>query len=260
MRLLIFISIVFTGLTVHAQNTGLYGRRVSLDLSFTGNIPIINRLSGPMYKSRSGDLIQTMDNLDYGIRTGASYALSNNFALGFEFDVEFMNIIAPKYINTFNSSTGFTETTIRHEALSTNTFVFMPRIEFTSNNGLLPIGLSHQIGLGFTRTKVIEKDYDYLIFTNSQSPDFANFQEDFYDYTNKAFKGIVLMYTLNVRTPINKFMMITYGIRYNFNYSMGAQTLSNDSFYFSSSEAYLQSRRRRLFSIISLNLGMSFAL
>ncbi|MFT6922486.1 MAG: hypothetical protein ACJA1C_001491 [Crocinitomicaceae bacterium] len=261
MRILIFISIVFIGSTVHGQNTGLYGKRISLDLSFTGNSPIINMLTGPMFKSKSGVLTEKMDLLDYGIRTGASYALSNNFAFGIEFDMEFMNIAAPKYVNTYDPSTGwFTETNIRHEALSTRTFVFMPRIEFTTNNGLLPIGLSHQIGFGFTRTKVVEKDYDYTIFTNSQSPDFTTFPEDFYDYTNKAFKGIVLMYTLNVRTPINKFMMITYGIRYNFNYGIDVQNLSNEPKYFTRSQAYDASRIRRLFSVISLNLGMSFAL
>lgn len=264
MRILVFISIVFIGSTIHAQNTGLYGKRISLDLSLTGNVPLINRLNGPMYKSKSGVLIQKMDNLDYGIRTGASYALSNDFALGFEFDMEFMNIHAPTYANVPYPSGNSQSITIKHEALTTRTFVFMPRFEFTSNNGLLPIGLSHQIGLGFTRTKVVQKEYDRTLFistdSNGDEPILDNFDEDFYDYTNKAFKGLVLMYTLNVRTPINKFMMITYGIRYNFNYSMGLQTLSNDSSYLSSSEAYLLSRRRRLFSVISLNLGMSFAL
>lgn len=141
----------------------------------------------------------------------------------------------------------------------------MPRVEFTSNNGLLPIGLSHQIGFGFTRTKVLQKDYDRTLFistdSNGDGPILDNFDEDFYNYTNKAFKGIVLMYTLNVRTPINKFMMITYGIRYNLNYGTELAFLSSDDgFYLSRTDAYVQSRSRRLLSVISLNLGMSFAL
>lgn len=261
MRILIFISILFIGSTVHSQNTGLYGKKISLDLSFTGNIPVINMLNGPMFKSKSGVLTEKMDLLDYGLRTGVSYALSNNFAVGFEFDMEFMNIVAPKYVSVFDPVTQWNiETQIRHEALSTRTLVFMPRLEFTTNSGLLPIGLSHQVGVGFTRTKIIEKDYDYLILENSQSLDFSTFQEDFYDYTNKAFKGIAVMYTLNVRTPINKFMMITYGIRYNFNFGMETEHTFDYSSYVTRFAAYNQTRRRRTFSVISLNLGMSFAL
>ncbi|MFT6283376.1 MAG: hypothetical protein ACJA0U_003519 [Salibacteraceae bacterium] len=265
MRILVFISIVFIGSTVHGQNTGLYGKKVSLDLSFTGNIPIINMLNGPMFKSKSGVLTEKMDLLDYGLRTGASYALSNNFAIGIEFDMEFMNINAPTsaYVPYPSGNSEFI--TIKHQALNTRTLIFMPRLEFTSNNGLLPIGLSHQIGFGFTRTKVLQKDYDRTLFistdSNGDGPILDNFDEDFYNYTNKAFKGIVLMYTLNVRTPINKFMMITYGIRYNFNYGTELAFLSSDDgFYLSRVDAYIQSRSRRLLSVISLNLGMSFAL
>jgi hypothetical protein len=261
MRILVFISILFIGSTVHAQNDGLYGKKVSLDLSFTGNMPIINMINGPMFKSKSGVLTKKMDLFDYGVRTGISYALSNNFGIGFEFDMEFMNIVAPSYVSTYDPTTQwFYETQIRHEALSTRTFVFMPRLEFTTSSGLLPIGLSHQVGIGFTRTKIIEKEYDYLILDNAQSLDITTFQEDFYDYTNKAFKGIALMYTLNVRTPINKFMMITYGIRYNFNFGMETAHSFNDVSYVSRFDAYNLTKRRRLFSVISLNLGMSFAL
>ena len=159
MRTLVFISIFFIGSSVQAQNTGLYGKKISLDLSFGGAMPVINMLNGSMYKSRSGVLVEKLDMFDYSIRTGASYALANNFALGFEFDIEFMNIHAPTYAYVSYPSGGATSMQMKHEALNMRTMVFMPRFEFTSHSGLLPIGQSHQIGIGFSRTKIVQKDY-----------------------------------------------------------------------------------------------------
>jgi len=251
-----------------SQNSGLYGKKICIDFNATGNMPLINMFNGPMYKNVNGALESKMDLFDYGFRTSVSYAVANNFAVGLEFDMDFMNIHPPEYMlieDPFYPGY-YDHIHIRHENLKTKTFVIMPRLSFASAGSLLPIGLSHQIGIGYTSTKIVDKDYLYI--PSSNYPD--DIDEKLYDYTQKGHKGLAFMYTLNVRTPINKFMMITYGIRYDANlnlsnsdydpddwYSTPDQT---DEYYFTTTAISYSIWRRRLFSVVSLNLGMAFAL
>lgn len=263
MRSSILIALLFVGYTVQGQNDGLYGKKWCVDFSTSGHLPLFNFTNGNVNKSRGGTLISKKDLFDYGFRTGASYALSNNFAFGIEFDFEFSNVDTPENIEIkYPSSYG--SITIIHEALTTMSTVIMPTFTFTSSDGILPIGLSHQVGIGFLQTKVLKKDYDYKIFnvTNSfgELPITSDFEEEFYDYDLDSYKGVTLMYTLNVRTPINEFMMITYGIRYNANILLSPDIFIADNSYYPQTQAFRNIRRRTLRTLISFNLGMAFAL
>lgn len=260
---LIILSFLF-GLTAFGQNTGLYGKKFCIDFSASGAIPVLNMLNGTMYKPKGGQLVAKNDLFDYSLRTGVSYAIANNIALGFEFDVEFMNIAAPEYV-TLGYPSGFeSSNSVTHEAFNTRTMVFMPRIEISYRNGLLPIGISHQAGVGISRTSIVEKDYDYTIHAqtyNGESPITSTFEEDFYDYDSDPISGMVLMYTLNMRTPINKSMMITYGFRYNFNFVLNTpEYITSDPWGYSEDNTFYKVKRRRMYSVISFNLGLAYAL
>lgn len=266
MRSVLIISLFFIGFSVQGQNNGLYGKKWCIDVMLSGRVPLLNMALGSseMYKSNGGSLTSENDALDYGFRTSASYALENNFALGMEFDFEFTNIAAPTEIELKypTASSWHPYSLIKHEGLSVINTVIMPTLTFTSVHGLLPIGLSHQFGIGYLQSKVLEKDYDYVLYPEvnefGESPITSTFADDFYNYNKPSFKGVAIMYTLNMRTPINKTMMITYGFRYNIYHLSGfVSPTSAGNYYYS---GYNDVRRRLNRSILSLNLGMAFAL
>ena len=76
----------------------------------------------------------------------------------------------------------------------------MPKIEFTTHNGLLPVGLNHQIGFGFTSTRLIEDKYSYRIldyYFPSFIPiplDEAVFEKNFYNYVFRTKKDTYILY------------------------------------------------------------------
>jgi hypothetical protein len=265
MRSLLIISLFFIGFNVQCQNTGLYGKKWCIDVIASGRVPLLNiATNSDIYKSKNGVITSGKNVFDYGFRTAVSYAIENNFALGMEFDFEFTKISAPTelILRYPTASTWQSYSSIKHEGLSVMSTVIMPTLSFTAHSGLLPIGLSHQFGIGFLQSKVLEKDYEYLIIPETNEfgevPITSTFAEDFYNYDKPAFKGIALMYTLTQRTPINKFMMITYGFRYNYyNLSDLISPTSKGTYYFG---GYQNVEKRLHRSIISLNLGMSFAL
>lgn len=267
MRNLLIISTLLLSLTSYSQNTGLYGKKFCIDIGGSGSFPLFNMRNGEMYKYKGGELVSKIDLFDYSLRTGVSYALAKNFSLGLEFDMDFLNIAAPESIDFeyTTSSYYYSGTRIKHEALNVHSFVFMPRMSFASKNALLPIGLSHQVGIGMSYSKIKERDYQYKLLVTPDNlgniPDTADFHNRLYNYDNDAVKGLVFMYSLNVRTPINQFMMITYGFRYEIN--IGLKDIANGSdpdYFMSIRTAYDNIKTRRRNSIISLNLGVAFAL
>src|SRR5574343_501538 len=150
-----------------------------------------------------------------------------------------------------------------------NTTVFIPKFEFTTSKALLPMGLSHQLGFGFATSSAVEKDYLYQ-YTNYQ---FTSPIVNYSTYTNdidpinfdksQNVKKFVLLYALNMRTPITKSLMINYGIKYTINigkkpndyyyaYSGGDPTL-NYTKYVENSMA-----RHRGFSFMNAFVGLTF--
>lgn len=262
--LLLFISL-FIGFALYSQNTGLYGKRFSVEADFTGSFPLFFRLlNDTKYKAGGSDVVEGNDNFDYGLRLSASYAMANNFAMGLEYGMDFMNINGPYALTKNYPLTGNYEyVELKHELIKIVTTTIMPKIEFTTHNGLLPVGLNHQIGFGFTSTKLIEDEYAYR-FDFSAPTNLADFEENFYNYDSDAIKGYTIMYALNVRTPINKRLMFSYGFRYTFNITPNSEFIplssSDEVYWLKQNEAINLVKLRRRYSFIYLNLGLAIAL
>lgn len=233
------------------------------------------RTSGqPNYKKSGSGLKNGNDQFDMGINIALSHAFSGKFGMGFEYAMLFGNVKAPTngYYNSYdsNGSGNSYSLNIMHEQLSIQTHVFMPKIEYTMLGSELPLGINNQFGIGFTSTKVVEKEYISIIdLPNYIDPiDSAGIlnQETINYAKAQSINGLTIMYAFNIRTPISKNFMINYGIRYNLNLTFDPSK-NNSNFYKSSDFVnYLYEpstvinavRSKRIASIISLNLGLTY--
>jgi hypothetical protein len=138
----------------------------------------------------------------------------------------------------------------------------MPKLTFTKEGGLLPIGLNHEIGIGYTRTKIVDKDYNFKINSGSEylsAEDSVKIDTHYADY-NEKYGGMTFMYAFKIKTPISKKIMINYGLRYTLN-------LKSFSFKSSGSSQYVQSAadmarnigKKRVLNFLTFNLGLSYA-
>lgn len=265
-RALITGSLILASVIAFGQNTGLYGKRFIVELSSTGSIPVFN-LGMRQYKAKNNRLYYKSDYFDYGVRGSFSYALLNNFGFGFEAGIDFSSIPAPTGLEIDTNNDDYSDYFIdmEHERLKIRTISFIPKFEFTTRNGLLPIGLNHQIGFGFTKTRVLKDDYVYESY--DEIP-ITTLSDDLFDYDNAAgVKSFQILYALNVRTPINKRILISYGMRYTANITMRGTMNSyfgygtnNTKPYYDYDWAYDLIARKRVRSFISLHLGIAVAL
>jgi len=205
-----------------SQNTGLYGKKTILEVQGHGSWPIVTGWfnSNPFYKKRGSGLTEGKNLFDSGVRVGVMHAFSNQIGLGIEYGLEYQNMAAEDNIGILFDSGSFTYTEfeqIRHEAIKLNTFTIMPKFEFSSRTNLLPIGLSHQLGVGYTSTRIVEKDYLYNVNLSTNDSIITPLGGQLLDYTDR-WSGVTVMYQINMRTPITDMIVISYGLRYNANF------------------------------------------
>ncbi|MCF8416468.1 MAG: hypothetical protein K9G40_09510 [Crocinitomicaceae bacterium] len=249
--------------SVISQNTGLYGKRTFIEVNTVSNMPIFSWLlydnKGYSASGAGNSLIQKKDLFDYGFRLSIGRSGKKNTGFSFEVGYSFTNLATPEYA----SLEDYTSVSYKHERLDVKTFSFMPKIEFTSKGGTLPVGLNHQIGFGISSSKIIEKDYNYQVFNYAgqlTNEEVASFSKNLVNYENK-YSGMTFLYAFNIRTPLSKSLMINYGIRYTLNLkNMFVSDIGTDQKYYPEDEVRTDLKRMRLTNVLSFNLGFTYAL
>lgn len=277
MKLLLFISALCLSGLANSQTYGYFGKKNSLSINGNGSIPIIYWYTKREYNNykRSGNtLSEGNDVFDFGINVAYTHAFSGSFAFGLEYDLLFGNVKAPQSGSYFvyNNSGGYDYNAyfdMKHEQLSIRTNVFMPKIEYTFTGSQLPFGINNQLGIGYSTTKVLEKDYLFNKSNSYYGADSNLVSNKMIDYDElKAIKGITIMYAFNIRTPLSRSLMINYGIRYTLNLTfspestLGLSTLndsqSNYKYYTDYNEIKNLVGGKRISSIMNLNLGLTY--
>jgi hypothetical protein len=264
----LLITVIATILFIpefHAQNSGLYGNKNYIEISGLGYYPLFanafNKSSYPelkYFKLKNNTLNETKDRFNYGFRVTLGTAIKRNFGLAVEGGISYMNIPTPVSFRTPN----YYYYTVHHEMLDVRTISILPKIEFTKEGGLLPIGLSHQIGFGYFINQIVDRDYVYQLVSGQQvltQQEIATIGERFVN-TERKYKGYTLLYSFTIRTPITKSIMINYGIRYTLNLLNQDKSLPYvDANLYSARDVQFQLRRRQLTNFLTFNLGATFA-
>lgn len=258
--LLLLSSFIF--LQLQAQNSGLYGHKAYVEINGMGCWPLLAR-SGWFAETYDGSLRTKNDEFNSGFNVGAGYAIRRHLMLGLETGLWNFNVAGPRYVYTYDNIFGYSYgMSIRHEMLDVRTFSFMPTLTFGGKKGLLPVGLNHQVGVGYTNTKVLKKDYKYRssdgLYTQEQLDLINEKNGGFVDYKNN-YTGFTAAYTLKVRIPVSKSVMINYGLRYTLNFT-SENTKSAGDGKMASEDLYREIRAARFRSAMTFNLGLTLAL
>ncbi len=268
---LLFIASLFCGFyTLSQKNNGYYGHKGFIQVESVMSYPLFSNIfssENNAYTATSSALILKKDNFNVGFRINAGYAIKRNVALSFEYGQDYSSVYPSQtiYVNdNFGLGYGYQ---VQHEMLDVTTNVFIPKIEFGTSKSLLPMGLSHQIGFGISYSKVKEKDYlyrysDYYGYFSYTNYSTSATDTDPINFSNlKTVKRYVILYALSMRSPITKNLMIHYGLKYTLNVGKkeNYNNYSNISNEYFTSEIMHTVAQQRLFSLMSFNIGLTFA-
>ena len=265
--LIVCFFIVFNGKT--QTNKGYYNSKFYVSLDALANSPILYnfRSKSDEYSKYDKNLNQKADKFNYGFRASFGVIIKRNFALCLEGGIDYANIYLEKSIY-YQDSMSSMYMNITHQKLDIQTYSFMPKIEFSVKNSLLPLGLSHQIGIGFNRTTLIDRNYNSFVTHNDYSDNsdiqIQDFKERYFDFSNQSStKTYTLLYAINMKTALSKSLLLNYGFRYTLN--LHSSEVSNN-FDFVSNVYYLQKDyisnliyKQRLYNLINFNIGLTYA-
>jgi hypothetical protein len=253
------LIICLFALNAAAQNSGLYGKKTYIEFNGMGHVALVNQ-RGYVAELYGKTLSKKSDWLNGGFNVAAGIATRRDFMLGLEAGFWYFNVAGPDYLSDDDN---YYAVSIRHEMLDVRTFSIIPTLTFGGKKGLLPIGLNHQVGLGYTRTKVLEKDYSYrpgsTFYTTQDELDDLHAQNGgFVDYEH-VYTGVTAVYTLKVRIPVSKAVMINYGLRYTLNFT-SADTGPSGNYKMHPQTLRSEIGTARFSSLLSLNIGLTLAL
>lgn len=264
MRIVLVTTFVFIGLISFGQkNYGLYGKKNTIEINPTVSFPVFYRFNAYQFLERQGNnLVQGKPGFDLGLRFSFMSAVRGHFSIGFEYSRERNEMSGPRqatvsYLDVWSGSSYPTSVSVNHERVYLGTQTFIPKFNVAKVGDILPIGLSHEFGLGMSISSV--KGDDYLSYTTS-SLDTNYYDVDGVDRAldkiyETNYKGIAAMYQIKISTPLTRSILLYTGIRYNLNYVLrpsGVMDYSDEYF-------YEMVRGRRLNALMNFNLGLSYA-
>jgi len=250
------------------ENTGFYGKKVFVEFNTSGQLAFLNAVfnSESSYKSNGKKLLPGNDLFNGSLHFVVGAAVSKKIALSLETSMFFASFSTPSYLSKpYTDEYGYyssEEIYFRHELIDFRTLTIMPKLEISGEGGNSPSGLSHQVGIGYTTSKVVDKAYLYKVdnaynVTDSSSLDLSTSLLD----RSQTYKGVSVMYAINMRTPLSRRLFINYGIRYTINVrSHDYPAVKTAQYWLSPQEAAFELGRVRALSLISLQLGISLAL
>ncbi len=219
----LFIGLIISISSVDAQdNYGFYGKKAFLDISSSTYIPLIynftSGLGGYELSPSGNSLVRKKRWLNIGARVSIGRAVKSNVGIALELGYDQFELGRQVLIG---SNMG--QYIDMHENIRVNSILILPRIEISGSNGLLPNGLTHQIGFGVSINKAVKRNYlvmyEYGPTSGGPNGTVAEQEALFKDYNlDEPIKLLQLMYGLKMRTPIGKSLMINYGFRYTLDF------------------------------------------
>lgn len=208
----------------YSQNySGYYGKRNFVEITSVSYSPLVrnllNKSSWGGYEKVNNDLLIPRGKtwLKSGVHVSLSRVIKNNVSVGFEYGVDICKMGSPTLNDYKYWGPPYYMDNFAHEQLTMIRTLYMPKIELTNGDGLLPMGISHTIGIGFSSAKIREKDYLMLF---KYEGGYMNLPEgvtlnsaDYIDYASR-YRGLQLLYGLKMRYPVSKHLFINYGVRY----------------------------------------------
>lgn len=272
MKSLIINLLIFSFLSFFSfsQVNGYFGKKNFLDVNVNLHLPLLYNFNNQLsfsslgYLNKNGVLEQKMPKINTGFNFSYLRVIQRNIGLGLE-----MGLSNFRVVPNIGNSDFYTNAVI--EMIGVRKFSILPKIEFSYEDALLPIGISNQIGVGVNYFSAVERDYIGSVSKyneSSYSSDLVSVSKDnYYNFeTAESVKSYTILYKLTMRIPINKYLLCNFGFRYTFNFMpnlndiIGTISSSSSEDYVLDQESFTRSiKNKENRSLIMFETGITFS-
>lgn len=190
------------------QTNGFFGHNNLLEISSVSNVPLIPNVINALGNGEGifGDW--EYGGFNTGLRLSYGRINKRNRIISFEAGVDFLSF----------------KTSSKPEII--RSYSFMPKIEFTGKNIMVPIGISNQLGLGA-----------FSIFEDYEAPVY----------------GVDLMYACILRSAVSKHLLLHYGLRLSLSFIANSDFIAYLPY---DSRTYGDTQKR--YNIASFDFGLTY--
>lgn len=240
---------------LHAQYAGFMGKKVVFQVGGSPWIPVVQNAESNNYVNENGRLVESRLVVGLEARVGISVYPKRNVGFGIDVAQSWFSFDVPQYGN-YNEFTGYSFSG-EAEMMDVRALQIAPHLEFSNKQGLLPVGIAHNIGVGFNTYTLVKKDYLY----EDGTVDPETLRDNFYNWRYDTFKGFSIIYGLNMRLPLSERLLLTYNLNYSINIvtDQGSPASSGD-YYISPEEMRQELRQTALYNILRMGIGLAVTL
>lgn len=215
--------------SARAQHYGYLGKKNYLDVKTVSHVPVVANIVWFFNDGYGSFREWSFGAFNTGVHVNAGRAVKPNLGISFEAGMDFMS----------NDVFDEEETAIYRSQI--RCLSVMPKIEFSTGNGMLPLGVSHQIGVGYYKLSST-----YIL--------------DDATYEFKPMNGVTLMYAFCLRSSLTRNLFVNYGARYTFNYTYGTYSEITDYWgeYWVLKNNKTEMNAQKRFNFVNVELGLSY--
>ena len=212
------LPLLFVSSMVNAQTT-YYGHKVGIDFNFIGRKPLFNRTLENWLEKQSADenirykgkRLEQYSNYDWGFVGGLTLYSRRKASFAVQFTY-YKSDVSRNFTGYYYDETNDVEyngSTMVNEDMKFKSMTIMPVLSLTSEELIKPIGLTHEFGVGFMTSSLVDKDYHFRTDGN------IYVDQDIMYNKKHTYKSACIMYGLKLSKPISKNIVMNFGLRYS---------------------------------------------
>jgi hypothetical protein len=226
--------LVFSILNIRSQPNGFIGKRNYAEVSFSTHIPFFAGIAqNPYFLFDYPSEKNPFGLFNYSFYGNLGRVIRDNKGIAIEASWDLQSISSLE-----NWTENWPE---KFSDIQVNCYSLIPKYEISSKNNLLPVGLTHSLGVG-----VLNLKYRY-----------ENVNENF--FLEESVKGVTFLYAIQMRTALSENLLLTYGTRYTVSLLNGGPVWRE--LYFSDSQLkgiHLLAMYQKKYNFLSAQLGLTY--
>lgn len=168
-------------------------------------------------------------------------------------------------VTIYDDNAGFVAkdtTWVRMDRPAFRTFTLLPKVEIFRKMGNGPIGIFHELGLGFSLTSLVNRGYNFSLNPSNPSDQsmWSSRDQFIVNYDRKPFKSFLLLYGVGLRLPLKDYLSLNVGVRYSMSVYLRPDNVkfnSNKTELFDYADLFFKAQRANL-CVIQFLSGLTF--
>lgn len=270
MKTVLFIaSLTCCSLFLCAQESGYYGKKMSIEFKGILQIPVFQNVFGEdkgfVFKNNELQASYNLRDVSFSVAFAKMTSESQGYGMelisrSYQFNPLKYNEINRQYVDGSNQVIS-EYLNAKVAFIPVHELTIMPKLIYTSNQSRLPVGFSNEFGIGYSIIRITDTRPELSIEPTNTTINSVDVQKNFIASNAEELRGFVLMYGLKMNYPLTKSLLVSLGFRYQYNTLLNKNRfdkMEQTTAWMSGKEIWSRINQRRLWGFFNAGVGLVY--